>query len=648
MSHFVRLTKGVADKGRLVPVNDIYDYIEDQNKDYYASAYYYNDKHYEDFKQTGTIRGTKDVTTNKIWFDFDSASDPEVAQLETTELIRRLEKFGIQRKNIEIYFSGNKGFHLVVTLNRYITPDQVASICINKFGTGLSSLDRAVYDPSRIFRVPGTRHQKSGLYKIPLTYNQLHDYSIGQIKNLATSLDNIQEDFEWEVAYPKEELFQTEEKKKATTALVDPVDFSKKPQQWKNCKWALLQGNFKEGERHNALMVIAATCRGLGYDKETTYYMCKSALKKQSSLTGQDEFPKEELYTNIIEQSVFTDNWEGGQYSCQKPGWLQNYCQSLGEHKCKAEKEEPPILKIEEMGSLFSSYAQNFEQNIIKTGISSLDNHVMLCASTLNGLLGQPGAGKTSMSLQYLLNTSVEGINSTFFSLDMGMPIVYAKMIQKLTGVNFKEVLRIFKEDPKKAAVLTNELKELYKNVGFNFKSGLTVPDMKQTILEQEQQRGDKVKLVVIDYLECIAGPYSDQTANTGFIANQLKDLANDLNTCILLLLQTQKHSTPDVSDPLLSLKGVKGSSLIEQSCSTILTLWREGYNPKTIEDDRYISFAIVKNRFGSLWSGDFSWHGVTGDIRELTEEEQEELVEFKARKQQAKVEALQQSTGWE
>ena len=649
MNHFVRLTKGVADKGKLVPVNDIYQYIDDENKDYYASAYYYNDKHYEDFKQTGTIRGTKDVTTNKIWFDFDSASQPEVAQSETIELIRRLEKFGIQRKNIEIYFSGNKGFHLVVTLNRYINPEQVASICINKFGSSLVSLDRAVYDPSRIFRVPGTRHQKSGLFKIPLTYNQLHDYNINQIKTLASSLDNIDNEFEWEVAYPKDELFEFEEKKKVmTTTIVDPIDFSKKPQQWKNCKWALLQGNFKEGERHNALMVIAATCRGLGYDKETTYYMCKSAMKKQASLTGQDEFSKEELYTNIIEQSVFTDNWEGGQYSCQKPGWLQNYCHSLGEHKCKAEKEEPPILKIEEMGPLFSSYAQNFEQNIIKTGITSLDNHVMLCASTLNGLLGQPGAGKTSMSLQYLLNTSTEGINSTFFSLDMGMPIVYAKMIQKLTGVNFKEVLRIFKDDPKKAAALTQQLKELYRNVGFNFRSGLTVPDMKQTILEQEQQRGEKVKLVVIDYLECIAGPYSDQTANTGFIANQLKDLANDLNTCILLLLQTQKHSTPDVSDPLLSLKGVKGSSLIEQSCSTILTLWREGYNPKTIDDDRYISFAIVKNRFGSLWSGDFSWHGVTGDIRELTEEEQEELMEFKSRKQQAKLEALQQGTGWE
>jgi len=78
------------------------------------------------------------------------------------------------------------------------------------------------------------------------------------------------------------------------------------------------------------------------------------------------------------------------------------------------------------------------------------------------------------------------------------------------------------------------------------------------------------------------------------------------------------------------------------------LTLWREGYNPKTVADDKYISFAIVKNRFGSLWSGDFSWHGVTGDIRELTEEEDENLAEFRARKAQAKLEAAQEKTGWE
>jgi hypothetical protein len=42
-------------------------------------------------------------------------------------------------------------------------------------------------------------------------------------------------------------------------------------------------------------------------------------------------------------------------------------------------------------------------------------------------------------------------------------------------------------------------------------------------------------------------------------------------------------------------MKAIKGSSVIEQSCSVVLTLWREGYNPKTVTDDRYISFAAVK-----------------------------------------------------
>jgi KaiC/GvpD/RAD55 family RecA-like ATPase len=648
MLHFVRLTKGVADKGKLIPSNEIFNNIEDDG-DYYASAYYYTDKHVTEFSKSGSVRGIKDVTTNKIWFDFDQAEDPAFPQLEAQELVRRLEKYGIHKSNIEIYFSGNKGFHLFVTLNKYITPDQVFSLCVTKFGQGLKSLDTAVYDPSRIIRVPGTRHPKSGLYKVPLTYNQLYNSSIHEIKKIASSLDNIKDEFEWQMASPNEDFYNIPQKEKTKTIQTVNLDFTQKPAQWKNCKWSLLQGNFKEGERHNALMVIAATCRGLGYDKETTYYMCKSALKKQANASGQDEFPKEELYTNIIEQSVFTDNWEGGQYSCQKPSWLQKYCSGLGENKCKHEAEEPPVIKVEEMGGLFSNYAQNFEQNIIKTGITKLDDKVMICASTLNGLLGQPGAGKTSMSLQYLLNTSLEGIHSTFFSLDMGMPIVYAKMVQKLTGMDFKEVLSVFKEDPKKAAELSTQLKDLYKNVGFNFRSGLTVPDLKTTIQQQQQDRGEKVKLVVIDYLECLAGPYSDQTANTGFIANQLKDLANDMSVAILLLLQTQKHSTPDVSDPLLSLKGVKGSSLIEQSCSTILTLWREGYNPKTVLDDKYISFAIVKNRFGSLWSGDFSWNGVRGDIRELTEEEETELSEFKERKLQAKMESLEkQNTGWE
>lgn len=643
-NEYIRVTKGLADKGVLISPSDLHNIVTDTEKDYYASLYYYTPKHYELFKKSGSIRGITDVYTDTIVFDFDSKTDLEQTKLDALAAIDRLKKFGVKESDIELYFSGNKGFTINVRLNKKVTPDEVRMIALDKIAGDLKTTDTSVYDASQIIRVPGTKHPKSGLYKVPLKISQLRELSIEDIREYASSLDHVTEEFEWTVAEPKPEFFAVEKKLERPKMNVE-LDLTKKPPQWKNCKWSLLQGNFDEGQRHNALMVIAATCRGLGYDKQTTYYMCKSALKKQADRTGQDEFPKEELWKNIIEQSVFTDNWEGGQYSCSKDGWLKDYCGRLGQHKCQdKDEDEPPCVRLEDITAEFNDYAKNFEQNVIKTGIKQLDENVTLCTSTLAGLLGQPGAGKTSMAINYLRNTSAADIPSVFLSLDMGKPIVYAKLVQKITGHSFKAVLDLFKNDPREAARIAEVLKDEYRNVGFNFKSGVTVQDIRTIVQDHEQTLGKKVKLLVIDYLECLAGPYADQTANTGFLANQLKDLSNDLGVCTLLLLQTQKHSTPDISDPLLSLKGVKGSSLIEQSCSTILTLWRDGYNPKHVQDDKYISFAIVKNRFGSLWSGDFSWNGLRGDIRELAEEELDALAEFRERKRQEKAAAASNS----
>ena len=102
MGNFVRFTKGLADKGKLIPSSEIFNYIESEEQDYYASAYLYNENQAEEFKKTGSVRGIKDVVTNRIWFDFDQADDPTFSQIEAREVISRLEKYGINRNNIEV------------------------------------------------------------------------------------------------------------------------------------------------------------------------------------------------------------------------------------------------------------------------------------------------------------------------------------------------------------------------------------------------------------------------------------------------------------------------------------------------------------------------------------------------------------------
>jgi len=167
-----------------------------------------------------------------------------------------------------------------------------------------------------------------------------------------------------------------------------------------------------------------------------------------------------------------------------------------------------------------------------------------------------------------------------------------------------------------------------YKNVKFCFRSGLNVDDIRSTITQYQEASGERIKLVVIDYLETISGPYADATANSGYIAQAIKDIANDLEITVLVLLQPQKGAG-DPSEELMSYRQIKGSSQIEQALSVIFTLWRPGFNPVTPEDDKYASIAVVKNRMGSLNKFDFQWSGLTGDLEELDEYQKQELKEL-------------------
>lgn len=641
--YYYNFKEGLNSKGRLMTLEQLEKLQKDPNKDYYISIYKYNEEQKRKVDQNGTVSGIRDVTTDILVWDFDNANNPDDARKDVVSLAHRLvEKYNVNPDVIQCYYSGSKGFHVVLYLgNQQVTPEQFKKATAT-IAEGLKSFDSVVSDPARVIRLEYTKHPKTGLYKIPLHIAEVDEMEMAQIKELA---QNSREDIEFgamPVVLPPS-LFKTEEKKKEPIKQME--ENTKPPKGWKPYKWAIAQGQFESGERHQALMVLAATCRALGYDKEQTYYMCKTALKKQARRTGQEEFPKEELWKNIIEESVFSDRWEGGQYSPKTNPWLQNYCERMGFDA--EEKEELPCIDLDVLTEQFTDYATNFEQNIIKTGINELDENVMFSTSTLNGLLGQPGSGKTTMALNFLLNTSLNGIPSVFLSLDMGAPIVYAKLVQKATGYSFKKALELFRTDPVKARSIANDIKSNYKNVGFNFKSGLTVSDIKTVIQKQSETSGLQPRLLVIDYLECLAGPYSDATANAALIANQLKDLANEEEISILLLLQTQKHSTPDISDPLLSMKQIKGSSVIEQACSTVVTLWREGYNPRYIDDDKYISFAVVKNRFGSLWQGDFSWEPIRGHIRSLSEEEREEFEHFKERKRQQRNNDAREMEEW-
>lgn len=638
---YIRLCKNIYDKGVLIKEEELADKINSE-KEFYTSTYFYNEKHLEQFKKTGSVKGITDVTTNKIWFDFDNETNPENSRTDAIEVVNRLNKHNIKDENIEVYFSGNKGYNLVVNLKKELTPKQVSNVC-KSIGKGISTLDLSLYDAVQILRVPATKHPKSELYKIPLTVKQLKTLSHEQVKKLAKSLDNITEDFSWESVDLKEDLLKQEEALEINVSKKDPTLnelLATKPRDWKDYKWALLNAvQVKPDERHAALMRIAATARGLGYGEELTKAFCLTFDEKFCKITGKQ--PVQDLETNII-PSVFSPTWNGGQYSIKNDVWLQSYCERIGLKPNDLKMED--TITIDEAYDLFKDYAENIDQTTIKSGINQIDKRLRMTIGMSVAVVAAPGVGKTTLALSILNSMSNRDEQSIFFSYDMYHALVFQKLVQKHLKVSDEYIFEKFKnKDLDFQEKALNVLRTEYKNVEFCFNVGQKPDDIEETIKRVEEKTGKKVRLIIVDYNELVMSDYSDPTQSTAFVAQKLNQIAKLHNVCVITLVQPNKMAgTP--SDEIKSYRSMKGSSALEQSFSVVMGMWRPGYDPRYPQDDQFVTINCLKNRMGSLFTLDLGWSGSRGEIYELTDEQKAHLEQIRARKMQEK----EDTGGWD
>ncbi len=141
--NYIRISRGLEDRGTLVPVNELSKAVKDYNKDYYRSVYRYNDAQYKEFLKTKTVAGVVDVTTSSVVFDFDSKDNVELAQKDTIELISRLIGLGVAKDQILVAFSGGKGFSVELETIHTFNPTQLKTLAGN-LAKGLSILNNKV------------------------------------------------------------------------------------------------------------------------------------------------------------------------------------------------------------------------------------------------------------------------------------------------------------------------------------------------------------------------------------------------------------------------------------------------------------------------------------------------------------------------
>lgn len=638
-----RICETLTDYGKYIPKNeDIYKNLKD--KDYYTSIYYYNEEQVKQAseeieingkKRPRGIAGMKDVVTDKLVWDFDSEKVEE-AKRDTISLVLKLKKLGVEEDAIRICFSGSKGFAVEVLTNQTFTPQEF-KIITKDLAKNLKTYDSVVANPSRIFRLPLTKHNKSGLYKIPLYFDELKDLSINKIKEAAKEKpernDEVMSswvksniDFDIPKLTPKEGDITPKTSVLNEKIPYFKVDYNRNPLKLIPWKLALSQGIFPAGTRNDALMILGATFKSKGMDREQCYYALKAAADKQSRLFNQDKYNKDEIWKNVI-TPIYSDLWNGATYSTANfPEKLRDFFLESGIPEINEETAGSGLVNIDELFGTFSNFAENIEQNTIKTGIKELDGFCRIMTGMLVGWLGCPGSGKTASMLQILSNVSERGEESVFFSLDMSGNQIYEKLARNCTDYNEGEIFRAFQNNQTHVKDdIRNKIKDTYENVQFNFQSAASVDDMKKYIRDYESNTGKKIRLVVVDYLEKIKGSHSDPSVSAGQEASKLQDMAKELDVAVIVLLQPQKMvGEPDA--PITSYRRIKGASVIEQDCRVIISQWRPGYSPTSFDDDRFVTYAVLKNTMGSLGVVDCFWNGERGSIKNISDQGRQEL----------------------
>lgn len=633
--------KGLRGLSTLIPANTNPSSLVSDESDYYMSMFLYNDEHKAIVDKNKSFAGITDNVTNKLVFDFDSKTNIDLAKADALNLAIKFVDMGVDQECIRAFFSGMKGFGLEIDITDYLTSQEVKSIVTN-LAKEFKTIDTQIHDSNRIIRVVNSKHQESGLYKIPLELYELEEWSVDQIKEAAKSK-------RLKIINTKPLDFSTIKSKLVTKAAelkvvkmlefnLRDLDFTKKLPQLSNCKFALQNGFFSSGNRSHALMVVASTYKNLGFDLEHTYRFLKGVAELQAKRTGQPRFSDEEIYNNICTQ-VYSPHWNGGSYSCKAEGWLQDYCDSLGTHKCKRENESTSVT-ADETFLLFNNYAINFEKNVLFSGIESLDNNCRFLVGTSNAVIGSPGGGKSTWAIEVLNHNSKKDIPSLFFSYDMFNAAVYTKLIQRHFGHSQDKIYKMARDNPKEMDKIKEVITEEYKNVRFCFKAGQTIEDLESTILETEEKMGKKLKLVIIDYNELINTNLSDSTASSALVAQRLRQIANERQVCIITLLQPSKLYS-SVSEPVTSYNNAKGSGSIAQAATVILGISRPGFNPLNPGSDKFMNITCVKNRNGPLFSVDLGWKGSTGRIFELNPEDEIELANLREEKNKEKADKL-------
>lgn len=232
------------------------------------------------------------------------------------------------------------------------------------------------------------------------------------------------------------------------------------------------------------------------------------------------------------------------------------------------------------------------------TGFPDVDKFIIgLREGQLIIVGARPGMGKTSFTAQITFNAARDGLGVLFLSMEMSRIDIADRLVASVGAVPLDRIMRGQLSDDE----LTRVTAAYSVLEGMKFyiddQGSLTLADVASK-LRNMIRMVPELKLVVIDYIQLMAGPGDNRNSQLEQISRGLKGLAKHFGITIVVLSQLSREVEKRTSKrPVAS--DLKDSGSLEADADIIMFLYRdELYHPDT--QDRGIAEVIIsKNRNG-------------------------------------------------
>lgn len=213
--------------------------------------------------------------------------------------------------------------------------------------------------------------------------------------------------------------------------------------------------------------------------------------------------------------------------------------------------------------------------------IRNIDAHTLSLSGWLPGLglrglvpgeiatfIADTGVGKTAV-LQNLAYHAIP-LPTLMFEMELPTSLLFERFVAMGGKMPQKEVEMAYR----------NTLAPMSGSDTFmrNFfvcpRSGITMEEIRKTINNAELKMGERPKLILIDYVQLIQGRGSSRYERTSNVAEELKILAKETKTIVVIASQVGRKKDDDGKHGV-GLHDAKDSGAIENSSGLVIGLWK-------------------------------------------------------------------------